>query len=190
MKRFRVLLLEEAEGQLDQIARWSYIGPVAVDLQPLAAILIDLKPGMMHNLRSEQEGVGEVVEELKQNVSALGAKAAISPDVYAHFVACTENLDKIRPARALIEKLAEILEESEAYYEHEREADISIIADAVRSAARRKNDAVRASFEKTLKYNSQSAEKAVKTRRKNAQAAAQGQAGEPAKPSVEPASTP
>jgi hypothetical protein len=163
-----------------------YTGPFAVDLQPLSAILVDLKPGAMRFLRSEQEGLGEVVEELKQNVPTLGAKAAISPDVYAHFVACTQNLDKIRAARAFVDKLAEILEESEAYYEHEREADISIIADAVRSAARRKDDSIRAPFEKTLKYNSQTAEKAVKTRRKNAQAAAQAQGGEPAKTHADP----
>lgn len=161
-----------------------YTGPFAVDLQPLSSILVDLKPGAMRFLRSEQEGIGEVVEELKQNVPVLGAKAAISPDVYAHLVTCTSNLEKIRAVRALVDKLAEILEESEALYEHEREADISIIADAVRSAARRKDDSIRASFERTLKYNSQIAEKAVKTRRKNAQAAAQN--AEPAKAPAEP----
>jgi hypothetical protein len=120
-----------------------------------------------------------------------GIAEAISLDVYAHFVACTENLEKLRAARIVVDKLAEILEESEAFYEHEREADISIIADAVRSAARRKDDSIRAPFAKTLKYNSQVAEKAVKTRRKNAQAAAQAQPGEPAKtPAEPPAPTP
>jgi polyribonucleotide nucleotidyltransferase len=46
------------------------------------------------------------------------------------------------------------------------------MAAAVRSVARLKDDSIRASFEKTLKYNSQIAEKAWKTRRKNAQAVA------------------
>jgi hypothetical protein len=149
-----------------------YTGPLTVDLQPMSAILIDLPPGQMRSFRSEQEGVGQVVEELKQNVPALGAKATIPVDVYTHFSACTENLTKIRAARTLIDKLAEILEESEAYYEHEREADISVMAAAVRSVARLKDDSIRASFEKTLKYNSQIASKAWKTRRKNAQSGA------------------
>lgn len=140
---------------------------------------------MKRVLRSEQEGINDVIEELKQSVPALGSKGAISPDVYAHFVACTGNLDKIRAARVIVDKLAEILDESEAYYEHEREGDISMIADAVRSAARRKDDSIRASFERTLKYNSQAAEKALKTRRKNAEAAAEAQAGAQAKPPVE-----
>jgi hypothetical protein len=130
----------------------------------------------MQFLRSEQPGVEEVVQELSQNVPALGSKAAISTDIYAHFVECNDNINKVRAARAVVGKLAEVLEESEAYYEHEREADISLIADAIRSAARRKDESIRASFEKTLKYNAQTAQKAVKTRRKNAEAAGETEA--------------
>jgi hypothetical protein len=146
-----------------------YIGPLNPDLLPIASILVDLTPDQNRSMRSEQEGIDQVIEELKQNVVSVLGKATIPTDVYAHFSACTDNLTKIREARLVIDKLAEVLKESEAYYEHEREADISMIAAAVRSAARLKDSSIRALFEKTLKYNGQIAEKAAKTRRKNAQ---------------------
>jgi hypothetical protein len=149
-----------------------YSGPTTIDLQAIASILIDLHPGAMKSLRSEKEGIIEVINELSQNVPTIGAKAGISPEIYAEFVAANDNLTKIRAVRAVVSKLAEVLEESEAYYEHLRENSVSIISDSVRSAAHRKGDAIKASFEKTLKYNSQYADKAAKTRRKNAKAGA------------------
>ncbi len=145
-----------------------YTGPLSADIQPVATILVDVAPGQRRSFRSEKEGIDQVVEELKQTVPFVGAKAAIPADVYAHFCACTDNLAKIRAVLAVVGKLAEVLEESEAYYENEREADISLMAAAVRSVARLKDDTIRALFEKTLKYNAQLAVKAAKTRRKNA----------------------
>lgn len=58
---------------------------------------------------------------------------------HAHTDADLADTDAVR---ALVDKLAEIFRESEAFYEHEREADISIIADAVRADARRKDDSM------------------------------------------------
>lgn len=60
------------------------------------------------------------------------------------------------------EKVLEVLKESEALYEHERENTISQMADAVRSTAKREsNPGLLAPFEKLLRYNSQIADKAA-----------------------------
>jgi hypothetical protein len=164
----------------------SYVGPTNVDLQAIAAILVDLVKGAMQGYRFEKSGIDDVLHELAQNVPTHGDKAAIAPAVYARVLECTDNITKIREARVVVDKLAEVLEESEAHYVHEREGHISILADGVRSSARRMGDSIRAVFEKTLKYTSQIADKAAKTRRKNAEAGAEGDAAEtPQAPAAE-----
>lgn len=143
-----------------------YSGPSTIDLTGLAALLVDLAPGAMRGMRREQPGMDGVAAELAVSVPALGAKAAISPDVYANFKDTHGLLQQIRAARALVVKAAEVLEESEVYYEDQREGDISLIVAAVRTAARHKDASIQASFEKTLAYNAQIALKAAKTRQK------------------------
>jgi hypothetical protein len=145
-----------------------YIGPQTIDLADIASFLVDLPAGGLRGLRREQPGMAGVVSELAAGVPALGAKAAISADVYASFKETHELILKIRAARLLVDKVAEVLLESEGYYEDQRESDVTLIATAVRTSARRKDESIRAAFEKTLTYNAQAAMKAVKTRRKNA----------------------
>ena len=126
----------------------------------------------MRGLRREQPGLDNVIAELQAGVPVLGAKAAISADVYSNFEKTHALILKIRAARVLVDKAAEVLAESEAYYEDQRESDITLMVTAVRTSARVKDESILASFEKTLAYNAQSAMKAVKTRQKNAKAEA------------------
>lgn len=144
-----------------------YSGPLIVDVTKLGGFLADLNPGGMQRLRREKEGIDGVIAELAQSMPGFGAAAGVSPEVYASFLATNDRLAQIRTARAVVGKLYEVLTESEVLHEHNRENEISIIVDAVKSMARRKDDSILAPFEKTLKYNAQSAEKAAKTRRKN-----------------------
>lgn len=152
-----------------------YTGPQTIDLAEIVEFLVDLAPGALRGLRREQQGMASVVSELAAGVPALGVKAGISSDVYASFKKTHEIIVKIRAARLVVDKLAEVLLESEGYYEDQRESDITLIAAAVRASARRRDQSIRASFEKTLTYNAQVAMKGIKTRRKNA-AEAEGEA--------------
>jgi hypothetical protein len=157
----------------------SYNGPTTIDLTAIALLLVDLAPGAMRGLRSEQPGVEDVMAELEKSVPAIGAKAGISLEVFAHLVETRGTILKIREARQLVDKIAEVLEESEAYHEDQQEIDISMIAGSARTAARRRDESILAAFEKTLAYNAQIAKKALKTRRKNkaeAEAAAETEA--------------
>jgi hypothetical protein len=105
-------------------------------------------------------------------------KATVSPGVYARFVSTTDHITKIREALTIVKKLAEVLTESVAHYEHQRENELSMMVDFIESTAKRRKDkSIRAPFQKTLEYNSQTAEKAVKTRKKNAEARAAGKGG-------------
>jgi hypothetical protein len=164
--------MPEVQGQ-------PYTGPFVADLTVLAPKLIDLPPGGKANLRTEKEGMDDVVTELNVAVpSAAGAAAGVPMDAYKVFVETTEDIAKIRAARAVVNKMAEVLEETEALKVHERENAVGLMVDAVTSSARRKRDrSLLAPFEKTIAYNGQTANKAAKTRKRNAEAkkAAKGQ---------------
>ncbi len=154
-----------------QVPGQPYNGPLTIDLKNLTGRLVDLEHGAMQLLRAEQEGIGDVGAELKASVPTLGDAAGVPKDVYSHFLDATDTLSEVRAARAIVDKLAEVLKETEAKFEHDRENDISIISEAVKAMSRLKGDpTLLAGFEKTLKYNAQAGDKAAKTRKKNEEA--------------------
>jgi hypothetical protein len=168
-----------------------YTGPQVIELAEIVLFLVDLPPGALRGLRREQPGIAGVVSELEAGVPVLGAKAGISSDVYASFKKSHELILKIRAARLFVDKVAEVLAESEGYYEDQRESDITLIATAVRTSARRRDESIRAAFEKTLTYNAQAARKAAKTRRKNAaEAEAEAEGEDEAEAEAEPETEP
>jgi len=145
-----------------------YSGPYTIDLNHLRGLLIDVAKGGISRLRREQPGISAVVEELNASYPKHGRAAGIPNEVYSRFLQYTDHITRIRLVRGTVEKLLEVLKESEATYEHERENTISQMADSVRSTAKREsNQGILAPFEKLLAYNSQIANKAAKTRRKN-----------------------
>jgi len=155
------------------VSQQVYTGPFSISLDPeLVGKIYDLAPGGKQRLRREKEGIEEVVEELAKNVPSKGADAGISAEVYGRFVDSTDALARIRAAKLVVAKLAEVLDESEAQHEHERETWIGMMVDSVKSTARRVDATIAAPFAKTLEYNARPGVKANKTRRKNAEAEA------------------
>ena len=149
-----------------------YPGPLEFSLKDCEADLVDLAPGAMSHLRSEHEGLAEVFAELAVSMPAFGNEAGIPPKVHQRLLDSNDSIDKLAGHEAVLAKALEVVRESRAKKVHERENDIASIVDAVKSRARRGADkALLNAFEKTIKYNAQIAEKAAKTRRKNAEAA-------------------
>ena len=144
-----------------------FTGTLVADVTTLGGKLFDLPPGELPKLQREKEGMGGVVDELLTAAPTLPVVA----DPYAKFTAHTALLAQIRAARVVVDKIAEVLAESEAKYEHERENALGMIVDAVKSAAKRSGGAaLKAAFEKTLAYVAQTGVKAAATRKKNAAA--------------------
>ncbi|HZF52915.1 MAG TPA: hypothetical protein VE093_29865 [Polyangiaceae bacterium] len=146
----------------------TYTGPLTIDLTPLEGRLVNLPPGGTQRLRRERDGIEGVIAELNAVVPKHGGAVGITTEIYHQFTECNEDLAKIRAARGVVQKLAEVLRESEAHKEHVREGLLSILAKAVKSAAQHMDASLVAHFEKTLKYNAQLAYKAARTRRRNA----------------------
>jgi hypothetical protein len=145
-----------------------YTGPLTVDATALAGKVVDLPPGTMAHMRTEQPGVDKVLAELVVAVPTLGAAAQ---EPYSAVLTNTTDLTAIRQRRIAAQKLTEVLVESEARCEHERENALAMLVDLARSAAKRKADpSILAGVETTVKYVTQSAAKAASTRKKNAAA--------------------
>ena len=153
-----------------------YVGPVMLDISSIGPALKDLAPGAMRGMRKAQPGLAEVLVELATNMPLLAAAAGIAPQVQQDLERCNENLETIQAMKSVVDKWSEVLDESYAFYDHEREGLIGLIADAVKSSARRKDESLLAPFAKTVAYNAQVGLRAVKTRRRNAEAAAEAEA--------------
>ena len=145
-----------------------YTGPLTFDLLAIAAILIDQPPGALRGMRRDKPGIEAVIQELAEAVKNHGTEAGVAASAYQRFLDSTEKLDNLRLNSAPLLKMAEVLAETRATYENEREQAVSHMVDAVKSTAKRtKNPAILAPFEASIRYTAQNAEKAVKTRTKN-----------------------
>lgn len=146
-------------------------GDLDTDLQPLKDILIDAASGATRGLRRQKSGIEKALHEINENIPGSADLLGVAPSIGDRINELTEKLALIRQARARIDKLAEVLAETEAFVEDERENEIGHIVSSARRAAIRKDAAVVILFEETIRYHGQIAARSHKTRRKNQQPA-------------------
>jgi hypothetical protein len=145
-----------------------YPGPFILNLEGVASSLLDLEDGALRGLLAKQDGLAGVLEEMARSVPAHGEEAGVSPRVYARIIESSNMIDTLARHERDIEKLLEVVRETRRKGEHDREHDIGLIADVVKSTAQRTGDtALLAAFEQTIRYRGQAAAKAARTRRKN-----------------------
>jgi Tfp pilus assembly major pilin PilA len=157
----------------------AYAGPLEISLQDVKDHLTDLPKNATQRLRAEQDGIADVITELTQSVAIHGDDAGIASKVYQSFVDDTAIIEKLSAHENVLEKALEVVRETKAKKMHDRENSISQMVDAAKSTAQRTgNKGILGPFENTLRYNSQIAEKAAQTRRKNADAKGTPPAGQ------------
>ncbi|MRG96741.1 hypothetical protein [Polyangium spumosum] len=155
--------------------------PIALDVlvhdcTALAPFLVDLPEGARRGMRSEQEGFFDVVSEIHTNQAALGDKAGITKADFDAFQESNTRVAMIDAHLPAIKKLVERMEETRALEDDKRQRLAHAFADSVDRRARTMGDKnLLAKYERTRKYRSAIALKAVKTRAKNA---AQAEAAE------------
>ncbi|MRG93175.1 hypothetical protein [Polyangium spumosum] len=153
-----------------------YTGPSSIDISNVRPRLVDLVNGTLTGAQREKPGFLGVYDELSKAIPQYGAILGIQTTIWDAIVEKTITLDEIRAIKKHVLKLAEVLEESEMYYEDAREADISRLCGFVDATIQHGDPSVQAAFQATLAYRSQYAKKAVNTRRKNKQARAEAEA--------------
>jgi len=148
-----------------------YAGPFSIDFSDVKDDLVDLPPGAMKGIRAEQDGIDAVVAELAKAAPESFDAADVPPQAYQRFVKRTAGLVRLRQLEIELAKAQEVIRETRAKMENDREDDVSVIAQAAQKAAdKKKNAGIAAPFEQTIRYNSQTADKAAATRKKNAEA--------------------
>ncbi|EYF03021.1 hypothetical protein [Chondromyces apiculatus] len=151
----------------------TYSGPLNVDLSHLDGVLLSAAAGATKGMHREQEGFAEVEAELARAMPVLGDTIGVGGSVHARIVTTTDKLAQVRAAKLVVDKLAQALTETEILLENEREADIGLIVSAARFVARRKDRSVIALFQRTIRYHGQISLRGAKTRRRNAERAAE-----------------
>lgn len=152
---------------MSRASKGEYLGALTIDLTPIKTDLVDLPPGGTHGLKREKEGAAEMLAELQAAKAQSISKAGITQDTITRIEDITAKLKDIRKAKAEAEKMAEVLKETEAYWEDLREADITLIAKAIQTTAKHTDPGLNATFQSTLHYYSQVGDKAAATRKKN-----------------------
>ncbi|TKD01990.1 hypothetical protein [Polyangium fumosum] len=147
-----------------------YMGPSIFDVSNVRPKLVDLANGKFAGAQREKDGFPEVFDELSKAIPQYGETLGIHPSMWERVVDKTATLDEIRALKKDVLKLAEVLQESEIYYEDAREADISRIGGFVDATVLHGDPSVLAAFQKTLEYRSRYAKKAADQRRKNKRA--------------------
>lgn len=152
----------------------AFAGTLSYDVTPIASIIVNLPPGVAGDLRTVMPGVEDALDELSTNLTVHGASIEISSNAAQSISTYTTNIAQIEAALKVVGPLYLALTESLAKYVHDREVLVAQIAKAAKSAAKAKNPALLTPFKVTVAYHGQVGEKAAKTRKKNAEAAAQG----------------
>src|SRR5262245_36700418 len=105
-----------------------YTGSILIDLSNVKDKLVDLSPGALMGVRYEKEGIEDVLMELAVAIPTCGAEAEIHPAAYQRILEATADIQKLREHEYSLEKALEVVRETRAMKENNREDDISAIA--------------------------------------------------------------
>lgn len=147
------------------------VGALSIDCSFLAPFVVDLPPGARRGLRSEQEGFAEVVNEILANQVKHGEEAGITKTDHDAFTIANERVAQIDAVLPAARKLVELLEETRAVLDDQRQRQAFAMAEVVEGRAKvKKSGQLLAKYEKTRAYRSAIGLKAARTRRRNAMA--------------------
>jgi ribosomal protein L12E/L44/L45/RPP1/RPP2 len=141
--------------------------------------LVDLTPKDLQGLRTAQEGLKEVLDEILSNHADWGGKAGLTAEEHAELVTTSERIARLDKFYGPLAKFTEMVEETRYLLEDKRQRVILNLASSVDRRSKNTPELL-AKYEKTRTYRSAAAKKAVKTRQKNAEAQAEAQAAEEA----------
>lgn len=147
-------------------------GALAVDATDLEDKLVDLDERGRVGMQSEQPGCDLAEAEIEANHDEYSQRGGITALTMEELRASQESVKKIRSRLHAARKLVEILEESEAFHDDRRQRLMHTIARSVEMQAKARGDReLLAKYERTRAYRSSIANKGVRTRLRNQQAA-------------------
>jgi hypothetical protein len=143
-------------------------GELSVDAIALKDDLIDLPPGSLQRLRTEQPNFMTTLAEILGNQETYGPRAGITPLVFGDLQLANQRIADIDARLPAARKLVEVLEESRAVRVDQRQRLVSAIAKTVELQAKARDDEeLLARYSHTRAYRSAIGKKAARTRRRN-----------------------
>ena len=147
------------------------IGDLSIDASALASFIVDLPPGGTMGFRRERPGFLEALTEITQQQKTFGARAGVQDSDVSQLTTLTERIAAVRRFLGPSRKLTEVLEETEANLENDRQRVISLIANTVDQRAKTPgNEDLGSRYAATRAYRSAPALKAQRTRLRNERA--------------------
>ncbi len=143
------------------------VGELSVDASDLT-FLVDIEPGARLGMRVAQPGIEAVVAEITANWTVNGGDGVVPESTYRELVKAVDRIAMIDARLPAARKLVEMMEETRALYDDQRERIISAVANFAEGQAKALGDShIAARYEKTRTYRSAAAKKGVRTRRRN-----------------------
>jgi hypothetical protein len=145
-------------------------GELRVDAVALGPDLLDLPPGALQRLLTEQPDFPPALAEVLANQDKFGERAGITSLVFQELLLANQRIDAIDARLPAARKLVEVLEESRAVRVDQRQRLVRTIAKTVELQAKARGDEeILGRYAKTRAYCSAIANKAARTRRRNEQ---------------------
>jgi hypothetical protein len=142
-------------------------GDLAIDASPIKEDLITVPPGELAGIRTEQDGYDDAEVEMVSNQEEFGEMAGIPGSDITELQTLTAKIKRLRTYRRALDRLSQIVSESERFHDNRRHQIISSSASAVDKRSRRAGyRMLLKKYEKTRSYRSASAEKGVRTRQR------------------------
>ncbi|MDI3288293.1 hypothetical protein [Polyangium sp. 15x6] len=142
------------------------VGSLVLDCSKHASFLIDLPHRALRGLLVERPGFSEAVSEVVANQASVGPKAGVTQDDIDAILVDNAHIADIDAVLPAARKLVELLEESRAHYDDDRQRRIHAIANLIEGRARTTGIAeLLAKYDKTRAYRSATGVKGAKTRR-------------------------
>lgn len=140
-----------------------------IDAREVAPFVRDLPEGKMRGLKRAQEGFALVLKEIVDAQAKFGEKAGVMPRDVEELRLLTQRIEIIRKHLPQVQKLLELLVETELVMDDRRQQIVRVIAKTIDNAATlAKGGELLAVYENTRRYRSAAAKKGVKTRQKRA----------------------
>ncbi|MDI1432745.1 hypothetical protein [Polyangium sorediatum] len=144
------------------------VGTLVLDCSKHGSFLVDLPQGRMRGLLVERPGFPEALAEVVANQATVGPRAGVTQDDIDAILVDNERVADIDAVLPAARKLVELLEESRAHYDDDRQRRVHAIANLIEGRARTTGiDEVLAKYDKTRAYRSATGLKGMKTRKAN-----------------------
>lgn len=153
------------------------VGSLVFDCSLLAPFVVDLPHRALRGLLVERPGFPAAIAEILANQATVGPKAGVTQEDVDAILLANDHIADIDAFLPAARKLVELLEESRAHYDDERQRRVHAIANLIEGRARTTGiDEVLAKYDSTRAYRSATGVKATKTRKAKEKAQTQTRA--------------